>query len=320
MKEASLKTYPEREKFWAMKLIRAVSKTCAAQDVGPTGALLLTVIATTEDAAGYRRAVTYYDAQLSPLVGVSQKTLSLARQKCVEHGWLCYEPGGKARPGRYWTKIPDVFTGIDDAPSDEGDETPKPMPRQFDVENAAQREDERGAIAAQREDGDVESASDGNRKGAPFLPIPIPIPNKEIPPKPPADEISEAAREFSIQWNQTPGVVQCRAVTPKRSKAFETRIRDPAWDWRVALAKFPLPCSIGNESWKPDIDWFLRPDSVLGVIEGKYDWRKSNGTSQPKDPFERSIDALSKFASSDEGGVFEGDGPPLRLEADRELF
>lgn len=162
--------YPTREKFWAMKVIRLLTKTCVAQEIGPAGFALLSVIATTEDAAGYRRAVTYFDGQLAPIIGVgSQKVLSAARSKCVDMGWLHYEPGCKGRAAKYWVTIPAHADGIDDAPTDEGTEDSRRMRRQNDVESATKR----------HHNGD-ESTSNVLRKGQTFLPIPIPVP-KETP-------------------------------------------------------------------------------------------------------------------------------------------
>lgn len=116
-------TYPtsQRYPYFAMKFIRKLVKEVVAQELGQTGFILLSVVATTEDASGYRRAVTYTDGQLLPILGVSStSTISLARKKCVEAGWLHYEPGCRGKPSRYWVILPKSAEDLDDRPTDEG--------------------------------------------------------------------------------------------------------------------------------------------------------------------------------------------------------
>jgi hypothetical protein len=94
-----------------------------------------------------------------------------------------------------------------------------------------------------------------------------------------ADGESETATtdEFISSWNAAPGNCKARLpVSPDRCKALRARLRDAAWDWKTALAKFPLKC-FGDDGWKPDLEWFLRPQSVTKILEGKYDWSKWNG-------------------------------------------
>ncbi len=115
--------YPKREKFFAMKVGRLLLKSCAANEIGPDGCWLVKIIALTEDAAKYRRAVTYYDDQLSAVLGVSRQSLVRVRRRVVEHGWLNYSPGRKRVPGRYFVTVPNLAKGLPDTPTDEGDES-----------------------------------------------------------------------------------------------------------------------------------------------------------------------------------------------------
>lgn len=128
------------------------------------------------------------------------------------------------------------------------------------------------------------------------------------------------AQDFVLNWNMTQGVRLCSKVTPKRIKSFAIRSRDPTWDWKTALGKFPLKCFTEGD-WKPDIDWFLRPDSVLSILEGKYDWEKNNGGNngtQTKRPnqFESNVGALERFVQRHSGGSGESTGAPVCIEAD----
>jgi len=146
---------------------------------------------------------------------------------------------------------------------------------------------------------------------------------EEIPPNPQRGDGGEliACQAFVSEWNLTPGTVSCRSVTNKRVRAFTARIRDPAWAWRDALAKFPLRCFGESDDWKPDIDWFLKPDSVLKIIEGKYDWEKSNGSGNNADQrptkFDANIATIADWAKNrgDGQGVCESDRESVCVEA-----
>ncbi len=88
-------------------------------------------------------------------------------------------------------------------------------------------------------------------------------------------------QQFLEAWAKTPGVTVCRKFTDKRRAAFEQRIRDPSWDWRAALAKFPLKLAEGKK-WTT-IDWFLKPDTVVKILEDTYDWSTSDGRNKRYD-------------------------------------
>jgi hypothetical protein len=99
--------------------------------------------------------------------------------------------------------------------------------------------------------------------------------NVDTTPIVPYDEIVTA-------WNQTEGVTQIRKLTDSRKRTLKSRLADKDWDWRAALAKFPLGFNGSpDRPWTPDFDWFIRPDSVNRILEGKYD---QNGKGQPHTP------------------------------------
>ena len=193
-KKKANEPYPtDRPKYWAMKYIRAMGKACAANEIGPLGAYLCSMIATTEDASGYRRAVTYWDQQLLPILGATnEKALALARTKCVDNGWLHYEHGRRGVPGRYWTTLPLHAMGVDDHPTDEGNESgsySEPNGNQ----TGSQKEPNGNQTGSQKEPNGVQTGSysepngfsKGTKRGL-FFPIPIPTP-EPIPepiPKP----------------------------------------------------------------------------------------------------------------------------------------
>ena len=112
--------YPCRKRFYSHRFCRLLTKTAAAQEIGPEACWLLTVIAHQEDAKKYCGAVTYWNEQLMPLCGFGgRRRLVLARDKAIAAGWLHYAPGGTHRAGSYWTLVPEKFADLSDTPMDE---------------------------------------------------------------------------------------------------------------------------------------------------------------------------------------------------------
>jgi hypothetical protein len=82
-------------------------------------------------------------------------------------------------------------------------------------------------------------------------------------------------------WNATAGTRKVRKLTPGRRKQLRTRLSEADWEWRTALAKFPLRvCASDPAGWQPDLDWFLRPDSVNSILEGRYDFSKDRANGR----------------------------------------
>lgn len=99
---------------------------------------------------------------------------------------------------------------------------------------------------------------------------------------PNGDTVSAIEAEAVVAcWNATPGVRPIRTMNDKRKAALRVRCRDPSWDWRAALAKFPLKCFSSGGGWVPDLDWFLKTDTVNRILEGNYDWTKDDERRKP---------------------------------------
>lgn len=89
------------------------------------------------------------------------------------------------------------------------------------------------------------------------------------------------------EWNMIDGVMPCRSVTPSRRQMIATRMRDPFWKehWREAIDKIRvLPALHGqnDQNWRANLDWFLRPTTVVSLLEGKYENWKPSATSHDK--------------------------------------
>ncbi len=90
------------------------------------------------------------------------------------------------------------------------------------------------------------------------------------------------------KWNAIQGITTCIRATAKRKTAFASRAADPQWASEIDAALSKVAASDfctgkGNQGWRADLEWFLRPDTVTRLLEGKYD----NGTKhsvQANDP------------------------------------
>lgn len=99
--------YPKRQTHFAHKLVRLMLHSCAAQEIGADGFLVVAAIAHAEDAKRYSGPVTYWNEQLLPILGFgSWGQLDRARKRAIDAGWLHYEGGGKGKVGKYWATIP----------------------------------------------------------------------------------------------------------------------------------------------------------------------------------------------------------------------
>ncbi len=96
---------------------------------------------------------------------------------------------------------------------------------------------------------------------------------------------------FVEAWNSAEGVRKIGKMSESRLKSLRSRMSETVAGrpWldvliEVLSSKFPLKTTLGSpDSWKPDGDWILKPDSLLKIVECKYDWTpndaKNNGRS-----------------------------------------
>lgn len=98
--------YPQRPPFFFHAFTRLLLKHAVANVVTAEGCWFLVQIAVLEDSKRYCQAVAWTDQQLCPFLGVSPSKLVRIRRKCVEAGWLHFEPGHRGTPSRYWVTVP----------------------------------------------------------------------------------------------------------------------------------------------------------------------------------------------------------------------
>lgn len=88
--------------------------------------------------------------------------------------------------------------------------------------------------------------------------------------------LSQEAEGLRLEWNKLAVVSQCQKITPSRLKSIKARFEEPYFveNWKAALLKIkdsPFCCGDNERGWKASFDWFLKPDSCVRVMEGKYD-------------------------------------------------
>jgi hypothetical protein len=112
--------YPQRPKLFALKFVRLLVNTNAAQTIGTDGFAMLTIIVLQEDALYYRGPVTFWNEQLMWVLGIGGRDrLNNIRKKLTEAEWLHYEPGKKGIAGKYWVTVPPQLQGLPDAGANE---------------------------------------------------------------------------------------------------------------------------------------------------------------------------------------------------------
>jgi hypothetical protein len=88
------------------------------------------------------------------------------------------------------------------------------------------------------------------------------------------------------QWNSHPGLPAVQSPSKLRIAKLRARRKDPYFvaNWQAAIDRI---CQSGfcigqnDRGWKADFDWFLKPDTVARVMEGKYD---NHAPAQPESP------------------------------------
>jgi len=90
------------------------------------------------------------------------------------------------------------------------------------------------------------------------------------------DDCSAPAAEIITTFDSAFG---CRSLlTDKRKAALKARWKDPWWrdNWRAAIERGQSSGFLrgaNDRNWAIDFEFFLKPDSVAKIVEGKYDNR-----------------------------------------------
>jgi DNA-binding transcriptional regulator YhcF (GntR family) len=114
------------------------------------------------------------------------------------------------------------------------------------------------------------------------------------------DDDMRLALDVLESWNQTAerhGLAKAQKLGVNREKALRARLKDAYWKehWRDALERIgQSQFLLGKKGdWRATLDWFTKPDSVLHILEGKYDDRGAKAAATV-DGF--GVDLAAKYA------------------------
>jgi hypothetical protein len=188
--------YPQRPKFWAMKVIRTLQKTGAANRMGRDAAWLVTTIAAMEDVKRYSGPVAFWNSHLMDVTGFGHKgTFLKARAAAVSAGWLVYFEGRKGQAATYWTAIPEHAVQFSDGSV---------------LEEDAGSESDQQKQKCRSESGPTSGPESGPESGPHSLPIPLPIVavGASLPSAAASDQVNRKQRSypqhFEDVWNAYP--------------------------------------------------------------------------------------------------------------------
>jgi DNA-binding MarR family transcriptional regulator len=102
---------------------------------------------------------------------------------------------------------------------------------------------------------------------------------KENEGSPPSSKVEN---EILSTWNSSMG--QRCELTPKRRAILRSRLNVVAWSqrWKLAIEQArqcPFLMGENERGWKADFEWFLKPDSVTKILEGKYRSQSFRGST-----------------------------------------
>lgn len=115
-------------------------------------------------------------------------------------------------------------------------------------------------------------------------------PSAQEPPEADSPPVPDQAQEIFDTWNGTEGVLKAEKFTAKRRAAVNARLRESYFrsNWTAGLAGVASSafCQGSNDrGWKADLDWFLRPETLVKILEGKYANNTRAGPSNGSDLF-----------------------------------
>lgn len=282
--------YPKRPSHFAHKFCRLMMKSTLANELGADTCYLLTVIAHTEDAKGYRGAVLFHNGQLMSFCGFgSEDKLARCRKKAVAAGWLHYKPGARGVAARYWVVVPDAYRGRDDLPSDERPDKyeagkPGEPESQYPTGAGESAENPRSMCGGNRGESAVNVRDSSSLH--PHLHLhqdPLPPAEPGAARAEPADEPNPWAAKLGdlvAAWVAAglPGHDAPRGIqqTSGRRGLWQMRVQDPQWrvDWRAAVERAgrSARCRGDAGEWRLQLDTFLRhEDVVTRILEGEFD-------------------------------------------------
>lgn len=125
-------------------------------------------------------------------------------------------------------------------------------------------------------------------------------------------EVTDTSKELRQLWNDLPGFITCESFGPKRRQALSARLKEEYWrdHWKEALTRIrgnPWMQGDNESGWKAHVEWFLRPETVPKIMEGRYRGLKKHNRSKAEertDANRRAFDALLGERATEDDAVF----------------
>jgi len=122
--------------------------------------------------------------------------------------------------------------------------------------------------------------------------------DEDLTPKPAKTKVPESVVDTWNMMAKQAQIPTCHKLTPARKRALNARWADPHWreNWQEAIRIVPTrPFLLGqnDRGWKANFDWFVRPGTVVKLMEGAYSGGAHKGGSRG---FEESPEQVGKFA------------------------
>lgn len=100
---------------------------------------------------------------------------------------------------------------------------------------------------------------------------------------------------FQETWNQIEGLPKIRKLTSDRKTSLRARLKEKDWreNWQEGVRKIAQSSFCrgkNNHGWVASVDWFLRPDTLTKVLEGKYDDKVAISSVPKPKPQQPTID------------------------------
>lgn len=104
-----------------------------------------------------------------------------------------------------------------------------------------------------------------------------------------ASPLPESFEGIVVAWNlmaKTAGLPVALELTAKRTALLKARLSNPTFNanWPKAIERISSSdfCKGSNDrGWRATLDWFLKPDSLIQILEGKYDRSDRQITGKP---------------------------------------
>jgi uncharacterized protein YdaU (DUF1376 family) len=102
---------------------------------------------------------------------------------------------------------------------------------------------------------------------------------------------ASSLKEVFDEWNNLKVFPQTLVLSDKRRRSLEARLKNPFFreHWKAAMQKATTSdfCKGKNDRlWKATFDWFITPDAVAKIMEGKYDNRTKSQSFVPDATFQ----------------------------------